>query len=462
MSRLPLRWLPPGVVICAALLACADASGGATKDELAWVDRSALLAPRFGKVRFEARDGHLLSAYVYRATGFDPKHGRIWFVMHGAGRNAKRYLEAAAPMAERYDTLAIAIEFSEDAYRRQEDYTLQVGGFAEVERVFDGVTAAIGGRQRGYYLFGHSAGAQFVHRLVTFLPDARVLGAVAANAGWYTLPVVGDEPAAAMPYGLRGSALERADLRGLFGAPLTVLVGARDTKTPSADRLLRDTPEAMAQGETRFARGQYYYATARTAAAKRDTAFNWRLAVVPRAGHEVTEMVASAMFFLFHPEKTPCEPTPAAGATGLVIDEILADPPDDRAGDANADGVRDPADDEFVRIVNTGKTSVCLTGWSLGDASKSERHVFPVGDALAPGRALLVFGGGVPTGRFGGADVQWAAFDGRLSLSNDGDVLTLRDAADAVVRQVSWGDCAGAPCARDHRSGLRPNGKVSP
>jgi hypothetical protein len=461
MSRLLPRCLPLGLVLSALMLGCDAASGGAANDELKWLEQSALLAPRFGKAIFEARDGHRLSAFVYRATGFDPKHGRIWFVMHGAGRNAKRYLEAAAPTAERYDTLAIAIEFSEDAYRRQEDYTLNLDGFAEVERVFDGVIRVIDGRQRGYYLFGHSAGAQFVHRLVTFLPDARVLGAVAANAGWYTLPVVDDGPAAAMPYGLRGSPRERADLRRLFGKPLTVLVGARDTATPRADRLLRDTPEAMAQGETRLARGQYYYTTARTAAEERRAPFNWRLAVVPRAGHEVTETVASAMFFLFHPEQSPCQPTPAAGAGGLVIDEILADPPDGSSGDANADGVRDPSDDEFVRIVNTGKTPICLAGWALGDASEPERHVFPLGEALGPGRAVLIFGGGVPTGKFGGADVQWAAFDGRLNLSNDGDVLTLRDATDAVVRQVSWGDCSGTPCARDHRSGLSPNGKVS-
>lgn len=461
MSRVVPRCLPLGLALSVAALGCDAASGKAANDELHSLQPSALLTPRFGTVSLDARDGHRLSAFVYRATGFDPKHGRIWFVMHGAGRNAKRYLEAAAPAAERHDALAIAIEFSQAAYRRQEEYTLDVGAFREVERVFDGVTRVLGGRQRGYYLFGHSAGAQFVHRLVTFLPDARVLGAVAANAGWYTLPVAADGRGSMMPYGLRGSPRERADLRGLFGVPLTVLVGARDTATPGADRLLRDTPEAMAQGETRLARGRHYYATARTAAAERRAPFKWRLGVVPRAGHEVTEVVASAMFFLFHPEKAPCEPTAAADASALEIDEILADPPDGISGDANGDEVRDPSDDEFVRIVNTGRTPLCLAGWSLGDASEAERHVFPLGEALAPGRALLVFGGGVPTGTFGGADVQWAAFDGRLSLSNDGDVVTLRDATDAVVRQVSWGDCAGAPCARDHRSGPLHDGRVS-
>jgi len=96
---------------------------------------------------------------------------------------------------------------------------------------------------------------------------------------------------------------------------------------------------------------------------------------------------------------------------------------------------------------------VCLAGWTLGDAHEAERHVFPLGAALAPGRALVVFGGGVPTGGFGGASVQWAAFNGRLHLSNAGDVLTLRDAGGAQAKRLSWGDCAGGPCASEHHGG---------
>ncbi len=415
---------------------------------LAMVDAAAIETARFGVAHFQAREGNRLTAFVYRGTAFDAVRGPIWFVMHGAGRNAEHYLRAAAPVAERHNALAIAIEFSRDAYRTQQDYTLNVDGYAEVERVFEAVRRLLGGRQQGYYLFGHSAGAQFVHRLVTFLPEARVLGAVAANAGWYTLPVTQFD----IPYGLRGS--ERTDVRRLFATPLTVLLGARDTATPDADRLLRATREAMAQGPTRLARGRHYFATARRAAAAIDEPLKWRLAVVPRAAHEVTQVIGSAGCFLFENGASACEPTTAAAAAAhLVINEILADPPSGRAGDANADGVRDASDDEFVELVNTGTAAVCLAGWTLGDAHEAERHVFPLGAALAPGRALVVFGGGVPTGGFGGASVQWAAFNGRLHLSNAGDVLTLRDAGGAQAKRLSWGDCAGGPCASEHHGG---------
>ncbi len=439
-----------------------------------WIDSSGLFTPRFGEVKFEARDGNELAALVYRGSGFDPVNGPIWFVMHGASRAVERYIRAAAPVAERHDALAIAIYFSKSAYPAGRDYTLGLTTtgrpdrhafaegrwrqpddylYAEVEHVFEAVRRSLGGHQRGYYLFGHSAGAQFTHRLMTFLPEARVLAAVAANAGWYTLPAAGEDPNLAMPYGLSGTPLEQQDLRPYLAAPLVVLLGERDTTTPATDRMVRGTAEAMAQGATRLERGQFYFATAKAQAAAFGEDFNWRLAVMPRARHKASQVIGAAGFFLYVPNGTPCRPSSAAEAQGLIISEILADPPRGDRGDANADGERDPAAEEFVEIVNRGATPICLSGWALGDAKDPERHVFPLGSALAPGKALVIFGGGVPTGRFGGADVQWAAFGKRLSLTNGGDVLTLRDGADRVVKQISWGDCAGKPCAADHRPG---------
>jgi len=132
----------------------------------------------------------------------------------------------------------------------------------------------------------------------------------------------------------------------------------------------------------------------------------------------------------------------------VVITEVLADPPPGPSGDINADGRRDPSEDEFVEIVNSGPAPVCLAGWTLGDAERRERHVFPLGRALEPGGTLVVFGGGVPVGEFGGAIVQRAS--GGLSLSNAGDVLTLSDARDRVVCRLSWGDCSSSPCAKEH------------
>ncbi|MGH2571429.1 MAG: alpha/beta fold hydrolase, partial [bacterium] len=212
------------------------------------------LAARSGTLAFATRGGGRLEAATYRATGFDPDRGPIWFVIHGAGRTAESYRDAAAPVAERHGALAIAPLFPESEYPGSDSWTLAPDVWSEVERAFEQVREALGGAQDGYYLFGHSAGAQFVHRLLTFLPDAQVLGAVAANAGWYTMPGADRD----FPYGLRGTPLGDDDLRPLVRAHLAVLAGERDVATPDEDALLRGTPEAMAQGGNRLARARTY------------------------------------------------------------------------------------------------------------------------------------------------------------------------------------------------------------
>ncbi len=445
----------------------------------AWVDPSGITATGFGKVEFVAQDGKRLFAHVYRASAFDPARSPIWFVMHGVKRDARQYLNAAAPVAERHQALVIVIEFSARDYPTEEDYTLGVTTrgkadekarpqgrwrkpttylYAEIERVFEAVRRSLGGAQSGYYLFGHSAGAQFSHRLVTFLPCARVLGVVAANAGWYTLPE--GKSRFAVPYSLRGSPNEHADPRPLLAAPLTILLGTRDTMTPATDQNLRGTSEAMAQGPTRFARGKRYFETGKALAQSLGAAFGWRLALAPGAEHNVAHVIASAGFLLFSPNQSSCQSSPAAAAHELAITEVLADPPDGARGDANGDGTRDASADEFVEIVNAGATPICLSGWTLSDAGRRGGHLFPLSRPLRPGQAVVVFGGGVPTGQFGGSEVQSASY-GQLSLSSTGDVLTLRDAQGAVAKRFSWGDCDGKACAKEHwRHSLNVGGSL--
>jgi Lamin Tail Domain len=424
-----------------------DASVG---QEPRWISDSGLHASGFGRAAFVAQNGKEMAVLVYRSSAFDPADGPIWFVMHGADRDVDRYIRVAAPVAERHQALAIALHFSKTSYPTSSDYTLERASYAEIERAFDLVRGSLDGRQMGYHLFGHSAGAQFTHRLLTFLPAPRVISAVAANAGWYTLPINTDPRRHAMPYGLGGSGVQPAELTRFYATRFTVLLGEHDTLTAADDELVRGSPEAEAQGPNRLERGRHYFAVAQAQAGAQDAPFAWRLAVVPRARHDAAQMIWSAGFLTFVPAAEPCTATKADAARGLVITEILADPPRGTAGDANRDGVRDPEDDEFVEIVNRGTTPVCLAGWTLGDAANPRRHTFPLGRPLGPGEVLVLFGGGVPTGRFGDALVQ-AAADG-LSLQATGDVLSLRDAEGVVVQQVSWGDCAGSTCAEDHRS----------
>lgn len=107
----------------------------------------------------------------------------------------------------------------------------------------------------------------------------------------------------------------------------------------------------------------------------------------------------------------------------FVINELHADPASGDAGDANGDGTRDFAQDEFVELVNVGELATDISGWALSDGA-SVRHVFPTDSIVEPGCAVVVFGGGAPDGLFGGALVQNAS-SGSVGLNNGGDTITL-------------------------------------
>lgn len=115
---------------------------------------------------------------------------------------------------------------------------------------------------------------------------------------------------------------------------------------------------------------------------------------------------------------------------GFLINEVLYDPPSGAAGDANNDGTRDPNDDEFIEFYNSGP-ALDLSGYTISDASQT-RHIFPNGTILPVNGVMLIFGGGTPTGDFGGALVQTAS-EGAINMSNSGDFVTLADADGNVV-----------------------------
>ena len=81
-------------------------------------------------------------------------------------------------------------------------------------------------RQR-YGLFGHSAGGQFVHRMVSFGFRDRVAVAVSANAGTYAMP----DLSTPWPFGLGQTDVRTDALRVLLGFPVTVMAGSADVET---------------------------------------------------------------------------------------------------------------------------------------------------------------------------------------------------------------------------------------
>ncbi len=130
----------------------------------------------------------------------------------------------------------------------------------------------------------------------------------------------------------------------------------------------------------------------------------------------------------------------ATPAPTLVINEILADP-DTNDGDANGDGVVGTTDDEFLELVNVTVADLDISGYTVSDAV-SLRHTFASGTVIESGAAIIVFGGGTPTGSFGGAAAVVAS-TGSLGLNNSSDTVTLANGAGGSIETVTYGGAAG-------------------
>jgi pimeloyl-ACP methyl ester carboxylesterase len=230
---------------------------------------------------------------------------RVLFVMHGNARDGETYLDQWMPYAEKYHVLLIVPQFPKKGFPSSEyqmgnvtDPDREKWTFSMIEHLFDKIRTAEALQANSYYLFGHSAGAQFVHRFMLFMPAPRVAMAVAANAGSYTLPLY---PSAAnhaypFPWSLTPSLVSETQRKAVFARRLVILLGEEDTKH---NKDFPDGPEASMQGNTRLARGQNFYRVAQQQATALQTPLAWQLHTVPDVGHSDAGMAPAAASYLF-------------------------------------------------------------------------------------------------------------------------------------------------------------------
>lgn len=190
----------------------------------------------------------------------------VIFVFPGTNRDADNYILPWTEISKDHQCMVFSIEFPEKYYTSDEYITGNVidksGAFVDkekwtfslIEPLFEYIKSETGNKNAKYNLFGHSAGSQFVHRYVLFNPNAKIDKAVAANAGWYTMPLFNVE----FPYGLKNTQLSRTDVISALKTDMTVHLGGEKDNDPN-DSSLRTTSEAMVQGDHRYARGQYFY-----------------------------------------------------------------------------------------------------------------------------------------------------------------------------------------------------------
>lgn len=222
-------------------------------------------------------------------------------VMHGVNRDAKNYRDVWVQYAVRENFLLVVPEFSQGDYPGSKSYNLgnirsssgqlnpvEQWTFMLIEELFDYLKRITNSSAKTYNIFGHSAGAQFVHRLVMLVPNVRVKTAIAANAGWYTIPT----ETATFPYGLGTINKTEREMGSAFEKRLIVLLGTNDTDT-NHERLRKD-PEVMIQGCHRLERGQYFFEQSRGIAERTGLPFYWELNYAQGVSHDFVKISSIA------------------------------------------------------------------------------------------------------------------------------------------------------------------------
>lgn len=166
--------------------------------------------------------------------------------------------------------------------------------YSAIEPLFDLVKTKYQSTETEYNLYGHSAGSQFVHRFIFFIPQDRVSKIITANAGWFTAPNLSVN----FPYGLNNSPVSKNALKLALQKPVIILLGEADNDPNH--KSLRRAKEAMMQGPHRFARGHDFYASGQQAAIDLKVEFNWQLETVPNVGHINGLMAEAAILATNH------------------------------------------------------------------------------------------------------------------------------------------------------------------
>jgi len=236
----------------------------------------------------------------------------ILMSLHGASRNGESYRDYWIQMANEHGFMVIAPEFttanypglgdnynmsnifddgdnpSPETFNDKSEWT-----FSTLDPLFDYVKVAASNIRETYNAWGHSGGAQFLHRFVTYLPNSNLDIAVCSNAGWYTVP----ENGVSFPYGIDNGQLPAADLTAAFSKKQIVHLGQNDNDPNSG--LRRNSVVDGQQGIHRLERGRYYFNTSQATAQNMSVTFNWELHEIAGVGHDPQLMANDALqYFL--------------------------------------------------------------------------------------------------------------------------------------------------------------------
>ena len=136
-------------------------------------------------------------------------------------------------------------------------------------------------------MYGHSAGAQFIHRYMLLSNDYRISNAVIANAGWYTF-LNGSN----FPYGIKDTPINISSerVRWLMSSKTNLLIGGSDVGLQS----LNTSKGAMRQGNNRLERANNYFSSLILLGEENKIPFRWNFHLIKDVAHSNSEMTPAA------------------------------------------------------------------------------------------------------------------------------------------------------------------------
>lgn len=247
-----------------------------------------------------------VDVHYYIPPSGNPQKMPVVFVFEGGDRGYDYLLKAWKQEAEKFQFMLFIPHFDLQDYplsdyqevgimdknhtkvRPKEEQTPLL-----IDKIFEYIRLHSGNQRKGYMLYGHSAGGQFVQRFMLFHNSPYVEKAVIGSPGWYTFPDARQD----FPYGIRNiSSVTPEEVKRYLAKPIVLQLATGDTIRES---FLRKTLEAELQGKNRYERGKSFYQYLHTIAVKHNWPCNWQKTEVQGIGHNSIDMGRQAVSILF-------------------------------------------------------------------------------------------------------------------------------------------------------------------
>ena len=221
---------------------------------------------------------------------------QVLFIIHGGARDSEKYLDIWKKFTEHKNIILVAPEFKRADYEDYEylnisdDYGVLNKNLNEhlhnsLSIFFSFFKSKYNLEIDTYKLYGHSGGAQFVHRLLLFSDYDNVSSAVIAGAGSYTF--LNNEN---YPYGLKESNhLSDKKIKRYLSQRVTFLIGNKDIKKFESSKKNNIQGKAM-QGNNRFEVGINYFNNLITVSERQKIPLRWKFQIAKGVAHDNEKM----------------------------------------------------------------------------------------------------------------------------------------------------------------------------